>query len=72
MHLVKKIIRKVANALRKTANKLDESSIINVSALDINIKIHPSSKISENKIVLKSNCFISIDEKTQVDGSIFF
>ena len=66
----KKLIKKLANGLRKIASKIDQDSSSDISKE--NITIHPSSKISQNRIILKNNCLVTVDENSQVDGSIFF
>jgi acetyltransferase-like isoleucine patch superfamily enzyme len=71
----KTIIKKFATGLRKIANKIDKDSIDKDSNLYIfneNVIIHPSSKISQNRITLKKNCSVTVDESSQIDGSIFF
>lgn len=65
-----KLIKKFANGLRKIANKIDKDSTFDV--FNKNVIIHPSSKISQNRITLKKSCSVTVDEHSQVDGSIFF
>jgi acetyltransferase-like isoleucine patch superfamily enzyme len=67
---LKKLIKKFANGLRKIANKIDKDS--NLDFFNENIVIHPSSKIPQNKITLRKNCSVTVNENSQVDGSIFF
>ena len=68
--MVKKLIKKLANGLRKIANKIDQDSRLDVFSEDV--IIHPSSKILQDRITLKNNCSVTVDEDTQVDGFIFF
>ena len=67
---LKKIIKNLVNGLRKTANKIDKDSSFNVFIQ--NVIVHPSSKFSQSRIVLKDGCSVTIDEHSQVDGSIHF
>jgi hypothetical protein len=67
---LKKLIKKFANGLRKIANKIDKDS--NLDLFKENIVIHPSSKILQNRIKLKKNCYVTVDENSQIDGSVFF
>lgn len=67
---LKKLIKKFANGLRKIANKIDKDS--NLDLFNENIVIHPSSKILQNRIKLKKNCYVTVDENSQIDGSVFF
>jgi acetyltransferase-like isoleucine patch superfamily enzyme len=66
----KKLIKKFAHGLRKIANKLDEESTLDIS--DKNVIIHPSSKISQSRITLKENCLVTVNENSQVNGTISF
>lgn len=50
--MVKKLIKKLANGLRKIANKIEQN--LSSDIFKENIKIHPSSKISQNRITLKN------------------
>ena len=68
--MVKKLIKKLANGLRKIANKIDQDSRLDVFSEDV--IIHPSSKILQDRITLKNKCSVTVDEDTQVDGFIFF
>jgi acetyltransferase-like isoleucine patch superfamily enzyme len=67
---LKKLIKKLENGLRKIANNLDKES--NLDVFNENVIIHPSSKIPQNKITLKKNCSVTVNENSQVEGSIFF
>lgn len=66
----KKLIKQLANGLRKIANKIDQDSKLN--EFNESVTIHPSSIISPNRITLKNNCSVTVNEDSQVDGSIFF
>ena len=68
--MIKKIIKKLANGLRKIANKLDKD--LTLDASDKTVIIHSSSKILHNRITFKKNCSVIVDENSQVDGSIVF
>jgi acetyltransferase-like isoleucine patch superfamily enzyme len=66
----KGLIKKFANGLHEIANKIDKYSSLDM--FNENITIHSSSKISRNRITLKKNCLITVNENSQVEGSIFF
>jgi len=68
--LFKKLTRKFAAQLYRIASKIDKKFLSDT--YNTNITIHPSSKILENKITLKKDCILAIDENSQVDGFIFF
>ena len=46
--MVKKLIKKLANGLRKIANKIDQDSRLDVFSEDV--IIHPSSKILQDRM----------------------
>lgn len=53
-------------------NKLNSLIRLRLNKRTLSLSVHQSSNVSMMKLNLKKNCVISVDEHTQVEGSISF
>ena len=62
----------IANTLRKVSDKLERKSILLSRNSPSTVNIHPSSKYIYYNVQLKDRCLVTVDEQTQVVGSLIF
>jgi acetyltransferase-like isoleucine patch superfamily enzyme len=72
MNLAASLISKTTNILRKIVDTLERKFIFPSEYLKGSINIHPSAKYTNHNIRIKNNCIVSIDEQTQMVGSLIF
>ena len=72
MHLIIELIKKISNILQKILNNLERQLILSNKDLITSINIHPSSKCNLRQISIKDKCLVTIDEQTQIVGSLTF
>ncbi|MBD2017959.1 acyltransferase [Microcoleus sp. FACHB-53] len=66
-----KTINFIARLLRKIANNLDNESNLK-NKIPSNVKLDASSELNISGLVLKDGCLVTVEEQTNVPGSLKF